>query len=135
MPPPPDVPAEPAVALPPLTTAEVRLLYAAVHLFRSLVRHAAAYDEANAQLRRPVLDVRAEVLLRFPPRGDDGRYRFPPLTAAEVRYARLALANLADGLGHLGGYGPSVPDPGAPARLLAKLGAAAVLSASSGTAG
>lgn len=124
MPLPPD-PVPAAVVLPPLDTAEVRLLYAAVHLFRSLVRHAAAYTEANAELRRPVLDVRSEVVLRFPPRSEDGRYRFPPLTAQEARFVRLALANLADGLGHLGSYGPPVPDPGAPGRLLARLPAAA----------
>jgi hypothetical protein len=121
MPPHPDQ--DPAVELPPLTTAEVRLLYAAVHLFRSLVRHAAAYTEDNAALRRPVLDVRAEVVLRFPPRGADGLYRFPPLTPDEDRYVRLALAHLGDGLGHLGAYGPPVPDPEASRRLLARLAA------------
>ncbi|MEU2350805.1 hypothetical protein [Modestobacter sp. NPDC049651] len=123
------------VVLPPLDTAEVRLLYAAVHLFRSLVRHAAAYDDANAVLRRPVLDVRADVLLRFPPRGAGGRYVYPPLTAEEGRFVRLALANLADGLGHLGRYGDPAPDPGAPGRLLARITAVPGLSGPTGAAG
>ena len=109
--------------LPPLTLAEVRLLQSAAQLFRSLVRHASAYDDAHAGLRSPLLDVRAEVVLRFPPQGDDGLFRLPPLTTDEARFLRLAVANLDDGLGHLAVYGLPVPDPGAPGRLLARLSA------------
>jgi hypothetical protein len=124
VPPPPDQPAGSPVVLPPLTLAEVRLLQSAAQLFRSLVRHAAAYDDAHTALRSPLLDVRAEVVLRFPPQGPDGLFRLPPLTPDEAHFLRLALANLDDGLGHLAAYGPSVPDPGAPGRLLARITAA-----------
>ena len=47
----PDPPGGATVVLPPLTTAEVRLLHAAVQLFRSLARHASAYDDAHSGLR------------------------------------------------------------------------------------
>lgn len=131
----PDPPGGATVVLPPLTTAEVRLLHAAVQLFRSLARHASAYDDAHAGLRRPVLDVRAEVVLRFPPQSADGLFRLPPLTPEEARYVRLALDNLDDGLGHLAAYGAPAPDRGAPGRLRARIAAAPGLSGPTGTAG
>jgi hypothetical protein len=108
------------VGLPALTLEEVRLLYA-VNLLRSLTRHAGSYDEHVDGLRHTILDVRTAVLHRFPPQSPDGLYRLPAVTVGELRYLRLALANLHDGLGHLSAFGDLGGSQLAPAALLQRI--------------
>jgi hypothetical protein len=113
---------EPGLIVPPLREDEIRMLYAAANLLRSLTRHAAGYSAPVHAARGTILDVRQDAIHRFPRPDADGLYQLPPLTAGEHQFLLVALANLRDGLGHLSVYAVLEGDQAAVTRLLSKLG-------------